>query len=73
MRENRFENTLAFMAAGTIGFSILVILITLITRAFGVLLPPTFMLIPFIGLPLGFLFVFTLLVRSMIRKARENK
>jgi len=73
MRENRFENTLAFMAAGTIGLSILAIVITVLSALFKFTIPGAIVLIPMIGLPLGFVLVFTLLVVSMIRKARENK
>jgi len=73
MRENRFENSLAFIAAGTIGFSILAILIVALASLLKFQIPGAVILIPLIGLPLGFLLVFALLITSIIRKARENK
>jgi hypothetical protein len=73
MRENRFENSLAFIAAGTIGFSILAILIVALASLLKFQIPGAVILIPLIGLPLGFVLVFALLITSIIRKARENK
>ncbi|MFM7029632.1 MAG: hypothetical protein ACKOWK_01020 [Micrococcales bacterium] len=73
MRENRFENSLAFIAAGTIGFSILAILIVALASLFKFQIPGAIILIPIIGLPLGFVLVFVLLITAIVRKARENK
>jgi uncharacterized membrane protein len=73
MRENRFENTLAYMAAGVIGFSILAILVIVLAAFFKFALPGAVMALPLVGLPLGFVLVFVLLIASMIRKSRENR
>jgi len=73
MRENRFENALAFMAAGVIGFSILAILLILAASFFKFSVPAAVVWMPLVGLPIGFLLVIALLVTSMIRKSRENR
>ena len=73
MRENRFENILAYMAASVIGVSILSILYTLLASLFKWASVQMLMAIPLIGLPLGFILIFVLLITSMVRKSRENR
>lgn len=73
MRENRLENTLAYMAAGVIGFSILAILLIVLASFFHFAIPGVVMALPLVGLPLGFVLIFALLIASMIRKSRENR
>lgn len=73
MRENRIETVLAYMAAGVIGTSVLSLLTILISALFKFKVPQFVVFLPAIGLPLGFLLIVTLLVFSMIRKARANR
>jgi hypothetical protein len=73
MRENRFENILAFMAAGVIGVSLLSILAILIASWLKFKLIAVVLALPLIGLPLGFVIIFTLLIISIVRKSRENR
>ena len=73
MRENRFENALAYMAAGVVGFSILAIFFILAASFFKFTVPGAVIWLPMIGLPLGFVLIIALLVASMIRKAKENR
>lgn len=73
MRENRIENVIAYMAAGVIGVSILSILVILAASFFKFKLIAMVMALPLVGLPLGFILIFTLLILSMVRKARANR
>ncbi|MEN9989338.1 MAG: hypothetical protein RL508_317 [Actinomycetota bacterium] len=74
LRENRVENTLAFMAAGVIGVSILSMIVVLVLSIAGIKgIPPVLGILPLFGLPIGFLLVFVLLLTALIRKARENR
>ena len=73
--ENRLENILAYMAVGVIASSIISIAIVLITYyvAPQTNLPVFLRLLPLIGLPLGMLFIITLVIVSARRRAREAK
>jgi hypothetical protein len=73
MRENRFENILAYMAAGVIGVSLLSILVILIASWLKFKLIAVVLALPLIGLPLGFVLIFALLIISIVRKSRENR
>jgi len=73
MRENRAENALAFMAAGVIGFSILAMILILASSFFHFTVPLAVVWMPMVGLPIGFVLIFVLLITSMIRKSRENR
>ena len=71
---SRLETTLGFLGVGTIGLSLLCIVITLAGSFFGVTsYLAIFAQIPLIGLPIGFLLVIALLVLASIRKGREAK
>jgi hypothetical protein len=72
MRENRAENTLAYMAAGVIAISILAIVATLLAAFMKFQIPTLVMAMPLVGLPLGFLLVIALLITSMVRKSKAN-
>ena len=72
MRENRFENVLAYMAAGVIGISVLIILVILVASLFKFALPGALILLPLVGLPLGFILIFALLIASIVRKSKSN-
>jgi hypothetical protein len=75
---NRNERVLAYMLAASIGASILAILAIIVAtgagvRDFGDGVWPVVIMLPYAGLPLGFLLVITLLVVSGIRKSRAAR
>ncbi|MEN9715083.1 MAG: hypothetical protein RJA35_550 [Actinomycetota bacterium] len=72
MRENRVENVLAYMAAAVVGVSILTIVIFLVASLAKFALPPVLIILPIVGLPIGFVLVITLLILSIVRKSRAN-
>ncbi|CAB4631321.1 unannotated protein [freshwater metagenome] len=62
------------MGAGIIGLSLLSIIVTLVSSYMGSTTNlALFAQIPLLGLPLGFVFVMTLLVLALRRKGRENR
>lgn len=70
----QFETTLAYMAVGVIGASILSMLLTLVAALLGFTeLPVVFAQLPLIGLPIGFLIIVTMLIVSIIRRSKENR
>jgi len=70
----QLEVTLAYMAVGVIGVSILAILLTLLLTLFNVSnLPVLLAQLPLIGLPIGFLFIIALLIASIISRTKGNK
>jgi hypothetical protein len=75
---NRNERILAYMLATAIGASILAILAIIIAtgagvRNFGEGIWPVVIMLPYVGLPIGFIIVITLLVVSSIRKSRAAR
>ncbi len=70
----QLEITLAYMAVGVIGVSILAILLTLLLTLFNVSnLPVLLAQLPLVGLPIGFLFIIALLIASIITRTKGNK
>lgn len=70
----QLEVTLAYMAVGVIGISILAILLTLLLTLFNVSnLPVLLAQLPLVGLPIGFLFIIALLIASIITRTKGNK
>jgi len=75
---NRNERILAYMLAAAIGASILAILAIIVAtgagvRNFGEGVWPVVIMLPYVGLPIGFVLVITLLVVSGIRKSRAAR
>jgi hypothetical protein len=75
---NRNERIIAYMLAAAIGASILAILAIIVAtgagvRNFGEGVWPVVIMLPYVGLPLGFVLVITLLVVSGIRKSRAAR
>lgn len=70
---SRTETTLAYMAVGVVGFSLIDMLVTLLLRLAGV--EPWVLLsqIPLIGLPVGFLLIIGLLLASIRRRSKSNR
>lgn len=70
----QIEVTLAYMAVGVIGSSILAILITLLLTLFNVSnIPVLLAQLPLIGLPIGFLIIVILLITSIVTRTKGNK
>ena len=70
----QIETTLAYMAVGVIGFSIVSMLITLGLSALGFSnFPVVLAQLPLIGLPIGFLIIVAMLIVSIIRRTKENE
>jgi hypothetical protein len=75
---NRNERIIAYMLASAIGASILSIIAIIAAtglgvRNFGEGVWPVVIMLPYVGLPIGFLLVITLLVLSGIRKSRAAR
>jgi len=68
----RLESILAYMAAGLVGTSIIVMVITLLISLSTHKLPPILVFYPQIGLIAGGLCIIALLVVSLLRRSREN-
>ncbi|HZK58690.1 MAG TPA: multidrug ABC transporter ATPase [Cryobacterium sp.] len=77
----RIERILAYMVAGVVGLSILAFLAVIIGRAtgmeaadFGAGVWPLVVMLPWFGLPIGFLLIIALLVTGLrrSREARQN-
>lgn len=71
--QNRLENTLAFMAAGVVGVSLVSMLVALLLRLVNVNPWAVLSQLPLIGLPFGFILILVLLFVSMRRRNRENR
>ncbi|HBB39081.1 MAG: hypothetical protein HOK86_01425 [Micrococcales bacterium] len=70
----QIETTLAYMAVGVIGLSIVSMLITLGLSALGFSnFPVVLAQLPLIGLPIGFLIIVAMLIVSIIRRTKENE
>jgi hypothetical protein len=75
---NRNERILAYMLASAIGLSIIAIIAVIAGTGFGVRdfgtgIWPVLIVIPSIGLPLGFLLLVALIVMTAIRKGRASR
>ncbi|HEU4758024.1 MAG TPA: hypothetical protein VFS72_15235 [Agromyces sp.] len=79
--DHRAERVLAYMVAATIGISILAFLAVMIGTLAGVGANdgfsqgvwPVILVLPLIGLPLGFILLITLLILNGVRRARESR
>jgi hypothetical protein len=79
--DHRAERVLAYMVAATIGISILAFLAVMIGTLAGVGADdgfsqgvwPVILVLPLIGLPLGFILLVTLLILNGVRRARESR
>lgn len=75
---HRVERVLAYMIAAAVALSIIAFLAVIIgtatgVRDFGEGLWPTVIMLPLIGLPIGFVLLVALLVVSAVRRGRETK
>ena len=70
---SKIETTLAFMAAGVVGFSLIDMLATLLLRLAGLNPWAVLSQIPLIGLPIGFVLIIGLLVSSIARRSKQNR
>lgn len=80
MNRNRAERIIAYMVAAAVGLSILSFIAVIIGTAtgmsqadFGSGVWPMVVMIPWLGLPLGFILIFTLLLVNLVRRRREAK
>ena len=79
--DHRAERVLAYMVAATIGISILAFLAVMIGTLAGVGANdgfsqgawPVILVLPLVGLPLGFILLITLLILNGVRRARESR
>lgn len=76
----RLERILAYMVASVVGMSIICFLAVIIGTAVGVRADayadgawPVVLFIPYVGLPLGFVLIITLMVIVGVRRSRENR
>ena len=74
----RLERTLAVMALTVIGLCVLAILALIISPALGVHeygggIWPLIVVLPLVGLPIGFLMLIALLVTNIVRRSRETR
>lgn len=72
---SRIENILAYMAIGVIGTSLLAMFLGLLAQLLFKFSPEflgVVMAIPFVGLPIGFVLVLTLLLVNLRRRAKNN-
>jgi ABC-type polysaccharide/polyol phosphate export permease len=72
-KTSRLETTLAFMAAGVVGFSLIDMLVSLLLQLINVRPWAVMFQIPLIGLPIGFLLIVGLLLASISRRSKENR
>ena len=73
-RRSSFDIWFASIALVVIGISLVSLLITLALAAMGIVFLPVLLgLIPQIGFPLGIIMIFTVVVRTFIRRAREQR
>lgn len=76
--DHRLERVLAYMVAASVALSIAAFLAVIVGTASGVRdfdegVWPSIIMLPLIGLPLGFVLLIALLVLSAIRRGRETK
>lgn len=76
--DHRLERVLAYMVAASVALSIAAFLAVIVGTASGVRdfdegAWPSIIMLPLIGLPLGFVLLIALLVLSAIRRGRETK
>ncbi|BDZ55716.1 hypothetical protein [Agromyces marinus] len=79
--DHRVERILAFMVAATVGLSIASFLAVMIATLSGVGADdgfsngiwPLVIMLPLIGLPIGFVLLVTLLIVNGVRRSRESK
>lgn len=70
----QLQTTLAYMAVGVIGVSIISMLITLLASLAGISNMPTFLAqLPLIGLPIGFVLIMTLLITAIASRSKKNR
>lgn len=68
------EVTLAYMAIGVIGVSLISMVATLLLTALGVEeLPALMAQLPLIGFPIGFLLIISMLITSIARRGKNNR
>jgi ABC-type polysaccharide/polyol phosphate export permease len=70
---HRGERVLAAMVATVLGLSVVAILISLVVSGTGGTPWPIVLVLPLVGLPIGFLFMIALLLVSVIRRTRESR
>jgi hypothetical protein len=71
---SQLQTTLAYMAVGVIGVSIISMLITLLAALVGISNLPTFLAqLPLIGLPIGFVLIMILLISAIISRSKKNR
>jgi uncharacterized membrane protein len=78
VNDNRNERILAYMLAAAIGLSVLAIVAIIAGTGFGVRdfdegIWPTIVVLPTIGLPIGFVLLIVLIVLSAARKSRAAR
>jgi hypothetical protein len=78
--DHRVERILAFMVAAAIGLSIVAFLAVIIGTAAGVTGEafsqppwPTIIVLPVVGLPIGLIFLISLIIVSGLRRGREAR
>jgi hypothetical protein len=72
---SRLENILAYMAIGVIGTSLLAMFLGLLAQLLFKFSPEflgVVMAVPFVGLPIGFILVLSLLLVNLRRRAKNN-
>jgi len=72
---SRLENILAYMAIGVIGTSLLAMFLGLLAQLLFKFSPEflgVVMAVPFVGLPIGFILVLSLLLVNLRRRAKSN-
>lgn len=74
---NRNERVLAYMVASALGLSLICIIATLIATGIGVDrssgIWSTIVILPGIGLPIGFILIIVLLITSAVRRSRAAR
>jgi uncharacterized membrane protein len=76
--DHRIERILAYLVASAVVLSILAFVAVIVGTAVGVRdfdegLWPTVIMLPLLGLPIGFVLMIALLVVSAVRRGRETK
>ncbi|MCI2959573.1 hypothetical protein MN032_17960 [Agromyces atrinae] len=78
--DNRAERVLAYMVAATVGLSVLAIIASLIGQLAGLTrdgmtegIWPAVIMLPLIGLPIGFVLLVALLITNGVRRARQAR
>ena len=70
---SRLERTLAFMVFSTIGLSILCFLAVIIGSTLGWAPWPVIIILPLVGLPIGFVLIIALIAINLVRRSRANR